>query len=147
MIRELYSYRGDPAVPSFDDSRPLFVFDNVCVLCSGGASLIMRHDREGMIAFTSAQGPIGQALYRHYGLEMDETYLFLARGRASSMSDGYFALVDELGGWWRLLLIFRVVPRFIRDAIYRAVARNRYRWFGRTQACALLTADQRARLL
>lgn len=147
MMREPYSYRGDPAVPPFDDRRPLFVFDNICVLCSGGASFLMRHDREGRIAFTPAQGPIGQALYRHYGLEMDETYLFLASGTARSRSDGYFELAEELGGWWRLMLIFRLVPRFVRDAVYRVVARNRYRWFGRTQACALLTADQRARLL
>lgn len=141
-----YSYRGDPAVPAFDDSRPLFIFDNVCVLCSRGVRFVMRHDRAGQIAFTSAQGPIGQALYRHYGLKMDETYLFLANGRASTMSAGYFALARELGGWWRLATLGRVLPRAVLDALYRVIARNRYRWFGRAEACALLTEEQRARL-
>ena len=147
MNQEPYSYRGDPAVPEFDDSRPLFVFDNVCVLCSGGASFIMRHDTGGRIAFTSAQGALAQALYRHYGLDMDATYLFLAHGRASTMSEGYFRLARELGGWWRLAAIGRIVPRALRDACYRLVARHRYAWFGKTEACALLSADQRARLL
>ena len=49
-----YSYRDNPAVPAFDDSRPVFIFDHVCVLCSGGVSFIMKHDRAGTIAFTPA---------------------------------------------------------------------------------------------
>ncbi|ANY20453.1 hypothetical protein A6F68_01945 [Tsuneonella dongtanensis] len=142
-----YSYRDDPAVPAFDDSCPLFVFDEVCVLCSGGASFIMRHDRAGRIAFTSAQGPIGSALYRHYGLKMDATYLFVANGNASTRSDGYLALARELGGIWRIAGLSRLVPRLLRDRIYDLVARNRYRWFGKTDACALLTPEQHARLL
>ena len=147
MSQRAYSYRDDPQVPAFDDSRPLFVFDNVCVLCSGGASFLMRHDRRKAIAFTSAQGPVGSALYRHYGLELDDSYLFLLDGRAYDMSEGYFRLAHALGGMWRLAALARIVPRPLRDAIYRMVARNRYRWFGKTEACALLTDDQRARLL
>lgn len=147
MTRPAYSYRNDPQVPPFDDSRPIFVFDNICVLCSGGARFLMRHDRNEAIAFTSAQGPIGQALYRHYGLEMDDSYLFLADGRAYDMSEGYFQLARRLGGIWRLAALARIVPRGLRDAIYRMIARNRYRWFGQAEACALLTQDQKARLL
>lgn len=142
-----YSYRADPAVPDFDDSRPLFVFDEVCVLCSGGASWVMRHDRQGRIAFTSAQGPVGAALYRHYAMEMDESYLFLCRGRAYAMSEGYFQLARELSGVWRLVAALRIVPRPLRDWVYARVAKNRYRWFGKTEACALLSEDQRARLI
>ncbi|MFK4002365.1 thiol-disulfide oxidoreductase DCC family protein [Qipengyuania sp. NPDC077563] len=147
MTRRPYSYREDPDVPLFDDSRPLFVFDNICLLCSGGANFLMKQDRKGAIAFTSAQGPIGSALYRHYEMAVDETYLFLADGRAYGMSEGYFQLAKRLGGMWRLTLVARLMPRPLRDAIYRMIARNRYRWFGKTQACALLTPEQRARLL
>lgn len=148
MTREPYSYRDDPAVPAFDDSHPLFVFDNVCVLCSGGVSFLMRRRRADRIRFTSAQGPLGQALYRHYGMAMDDTYLFIVDGRATSMSDGYFAVAREMGGPWQLARIFRIVPRAVRDAVYGLVARNRYRWFGKTaEACALLTEEQRRRLV
>lgn len=103
MTRQPYSYRNDPAVPVFDDSRPLFVFDTVCVLCSGGVSYLMRRDDAGKIAFTSAQGDLGQALYRHYGLDMDETYLFLANGRATTMSAAMslWRVSWAGGGGWR----------------------------------------------
>lgn len=147
MSDQPYSYRANPAVPPFDDRRPLFVFDEVCVLCSGGASFIMRHDPDGKIALTSAQGALGQALYQHYGLQMHATFLFLANGIASTKSEGYFAIARVLGGWWRLGEAARIVPRGLRDWLYDLVARNRYRWFGKTEACALLTDEQRARML
>jgi predicted DCC family thiol-disulfide oxidoreductase YuxK len=142
-----YSYRSDPDVPAFDDSHPLFVFDGTCVLCSTGAAWLMRHDRQGRIAFTSAQGELGTALYRHFGREMDQTYLLVADGVAYGESDGYLRLARALGGAWRAATALRLVPRFLRDAAYRVVARNRYRWFGRAESCALLSPEQRGRLL
>lgn len=146
-MKPAYSYRSDPEVPPFDDSRPLFVFDGVCVLCSGGASWIMRRDRAARMAFTPAQGPIGQALYRHYGLAIDDTYLFLVEGQAHGLSEGYFQVARVLGGRWKLAAALRLIPRPLRDAAYRLIARNRYRWFGKAEACALLTPEQRQRLL
>ncbi len=148
MTLKAYSYRVDPAVPDFDDSRPLFVFDGVCVLCSSGASFLMRHDREAIIAFTSAQAPLGQALYRHYELNMDETYLFVANGHAHAKSAGYLALAMELGGIWRVAELAHIVPEVLRDRFYDIIARNRYDWFGKTgESCRLLTPEQRERLL
>ena len=142
-----YSYRDDPAVPDFDDSRPLFVFDGHCGLCSGGVRWLMRTDRKRAVAFTSAQGELGAALYRHYAMEIDTTYLLIDQGHAFGMSGGYLRLLPRLGWFWRLLSIFALVPEPLRDAAYRLIARNRYRWFGRYEHCALLTKEQRSRLL
>lgn len=148
MSREPYSYRADPDVPDFDDSHPLFVFDNVCVLCSTGVAFLMHRERADHIRFTSAQDALGQALYRHYGMEMDDSYLFIANGTASTMSDGYFDIAREMGGPWHMALVFRLVPRAVREAAYGLIARNRYRWFGKARvACALLTEEQRRRLI
>src|SRR5215831_1532991 len=102
---QAYSYRGDTAVPGFDDSRALFVFDGLCVLCSGGASLIMRSDRRAKVNFTSTQGALGEALYRHYGVDPDETYVLIANGRAFTASRGYLELCAIIGGCWHLLRI------------------------------------------
>lgn len=142
-----YSYRNDPAVPPFDDAGALYVFDGTCVLCSRGASWLMRHDPDGRIRFTSAQGPLGQALYRHYEVAIDESYLLLDRGRLYTRTDGFLHVFALLGGPWRLLRAGALVPRQARDAAYAALARNRLRWFGRAEQCALLTPEQRARLV
>ncbi|MEO0699199.1 MAG: DCC1-like thiol-disulfide oxidoreductase family protein [Pseudomonadota bacterium] len=144
----LYSYRDDPAVPDFDDSRSLFIFDHHCVLCSGGVGFIMKHDKRSRIAFTSAQKELGEALCAHYGIDWDESFLFLHKGRASIKFDGYFAVARALGGLWPVLTVFKIIPRLILDRVYDFVARNRYKWFGQTpEACAVLTEDQRARLI
>lgn len=142
-----HSYRSDPAVPQFDDFRPIFVFDGTCPLCSGGVRLLMLCDRKRKVAFTSAQGELGVALYRHYDLPVDETYLLLDHGQAFGVSEGYFRLFEILGGAWPLLKFFAVLPERWLDAAYRAVARNRYRLGGKTEQCALLTPEQRSRLI
>lgn len=144
--RPAYSYKDDSAVPDFPDA-PLFVFDGVCVLCSGGAAFIMRRDRERRVNMASAQSPLGRALYAHYGLALDDTYLFVRDGRAFVKSAGYLELFAVLGGRWRLLRAARILPERFRDWLYDILARNRYRWFGKADYCALLTPEQRERLI
>lgn len=147
LARGHYSYREDPGVPAFDDSKALFVFDGMCVLCSGGAAFAMRHDRRARVNFTPVRSNLGQALYRHYAVEWNETYLLVAGGRAYTASAGYLRLCAVLGGAWQLLRAGAIVPERWRDAAYGLVARNRYRWFGKVEHCTLLTPEQRARLL
>jgi predicted DCC family thiol-disulfide oxidoreductase YuxK len=142
-----YSYRDNPDVPAFDDSKALFVFDGMCVLCSGGAAFAMRHDRHTRVNFTPAHSTLGQALYRHYGVACSETYLLVAGGRAFTASAGYLQLYAVIGGAWHLLRAGAIVPERWRDAAYALVARNRYHCFGKVEHWALLTPEQRARLL
>ena len=147
FMKSAYSYREDSNVPVFDDSKALFVFDSVCVLCSGGASWIMKLDRGANVNFTSAQGELGRGLYQHYGRVIDDSYLLLVDGRAYEASSGYFALCDVLGWPWKILHIFELVPEQWRDWAYGQIATHRYRWFGKVGYCELLTLEQKARLL
>jgi predicted DCC family thiol-disulfide oxidoreductase YuxK len=127
--------------------RPLFVFDGVCVLCSTGASFLMRHDRKGLVQFASAQSVLGSEVYRSLGKPIDESYVLIDADGCHTKSDGYFRLAKILGGWWRLALLFRLVPRPVRDWLYDWVAANRYRLFGKAEYCELLTEQQRNRLV
>ena len=127
--------------------RPLFLFDGVCVLCSTGASFMMRQDPEGRVQFASAQSALGSAVFARLGKPIDESYLLIDSEGWHAKSDGWFQLARIMGGWWRLALIFRVVPRSLRDWVYDRVAANRYRWFGKAEFCALLTEEQRGRLV
>lgn len=142
-----FSYRDDPAVTQFDDSKALFVFDGVCVLCSGGASWLMRLDYKRKVNLTSAQGTLGQSLYAHFGLALDESYLLIDGGKAYTASAGYLQLCKILGGPWQLLRVGWLVPRPMRDWLYAQIAKNRYRWFGKTEFCVLLSDEQRRRLI
>lgn len=147
VSKQPFSYRNDPTVPDFDDGRALFVFDGICVMCSGGASWIMQNDSRSLVNFTPAQEALGRALYAHYDIEMDESYLLIAKGRAYTASRGYLELCRILGSWWHVLRISAAIPERLRDWLYALIARNRYRWFGKADYCALLTKEQRERLL
>lgn len=135
------------SLPPITRDRPLFIFDGHCVLCSRGASFIMAHDRNRVVQFASAQSELGRAVYEALRMPVDDSYLLIDELGVHSKSDGYIRLADILGGCWRIAAVVRVVPRQLRDWIYDAVARNRYRWFGRTEQCRLLTHEQRSELV
>lgn len=137
MSPEPFSWRDDPKVPAFPDGHPLIVFDGACVMCSANARFVLRHDRRRQFRLTTAQGPLGEALYRHFGLRADEegTILVVQGGRVLTDSDAVLAIPAGLGWPWRIAAALRIVPRPLRDRIYRWVARNRLRWFGRLETC------------
>lgn len=144
-----HAYRDDPHVPPFDDRFGVVVFDGECVLCSRSMRLLVRLDRNRRFRLATAQGPIGQGLYRHCGLSADgfETYLVVIDGRVLTRSDAVIALVRALPWPWRALAASRVVPRPFRDAAYDLLARHRYRLFGRADYCALVGPEMRERLI
>src|SRR5688572_4468471 len=129
--------------------RPLIVFDGLCVLCSGNARFVLRHDRRRHFNLTTAQGPLGEALYRHFGLSTDdyETMLVIDGGRLFTQSDGAIAIARGLGWPWRAAAAARIVPRPIRNAVYRLIARNRYRLFGRRDVCWTPSPGEADRIL
>lgn len=144
-----HSYRADPAVPGFDDSQPLIVFDGVCVLCSGFARFVIARDREGAFRFATAQSPLGQALYRHFGLDPTEyeTNIVLADGIAYGELGSAAQVLARLPRPWRWLRVIGRIPEPLSGWLYRRIARNRYRLFGKRETCMVPPPDWRGRFL
>jgi predicted DCC family thiol-disulfide oxidoreductase YuxK len=147
-----YSYRSDPNVPAFPDERPVIVYDGVCVLCSRSMRIIARGDRDGRFRFMSAQSLTGQALFRHYRLDVHdfETVLLIDNGRAYGKIDMISRVATRLGGIYRplsVLAVMRLLPGRVQDWCYDLIARNRYAWFGRTDVCMLPDEGWRARVI
>lgn len=144
--RAPYSYRTDPAVPRFPDDRPTIVFDGHCVLCSSGARFVLRSDRRKIYRLMAAQSELGRALYAHYRLSFDDSFILIAEGRAWFKSEGAIRVAQRLGWPWALAGVLRLLPLQIRDALYDLVARNRL-WLGRRQVCFAPAAADRERFL
>lgn len=145
-----YSYRNDSSVPDFPDDKPLIIFDGECGFCSRDVDFVLRHDKQGLFRFTPAQSPLGTALMRHYGFRTDdyETSLLIESGVAHIYSDSVLRVVELLGGVMGMTATaMRLVPRFIRDGVYRVVARNRMKIAGRRQTCRAPTPEERERFL
>jgi len=141
--------RLSAAAPALPGAAPLIVFDDVCVLCSRFVQWVIRHDPHGRFRFTSAQGPLGQALYRD--LDLDplklETILLVVDGMAYGKSAGLIQIATRLGGAWRAAAIFKLLPASLGDWVYDRIARNRYALFGRRDTCWVPSPDVSARFL
>lgn len=122
---------GAPAEPA------IILFDAECVLCSGNAQFVLKHDHKRRFKLASMQGETGASLFRKFGLDpADPTSIIVVTGETAKVdSDAVLAIYAGLGWPWKALAAFRIVPRFLRDPAYRWVARNRYRIFGKRETC------------
>ncbi|WP_395397781.1 thiol-disulfide oxidoreductase DCC family protein [Novosphingobium sp. BL-8A] len=136
------------AIASSSDC-PIIVFDAMCVLCSANAAFVMGHDRAGRFRLASMQGDVGAALYRRFGIDPanPETLIVVEGDRALRNSDAVLAIWAGLDRPWNAMALLRFIPRWVRDPVYRWVARHRYRLFGRRSACWIPTPEQARRIL
>ena len=130
-------------------ARPVIVFDAECILCVANAQFVLNHDRRGRFRLASVQNEAGLEIYRRFGIDPKnpDTMLVVEEGRVRRDSDAVLAICWGLGWPWRAMTVFRVVPRPMRDAVYRLVARNRHRLFGRRETCWVPRPDQAERFL
>jgi predicted DCC family thiol-disulfide oxidoreductase YuxK len=127
----------------------LLLFDGVCHLCDASVRFIVRHDPAGRIKFAPIQSPLGSRLYTQNGLNpaAPNAMLFLTPRGAFQASDAALEVARTLGGVWQIALLFKPLPRALRDAAYYFIARNRYRWFGKDESCMMPSPELQARML
>ncbi len=150
MRGEPYAYRNDSSVPSFNDSKPLVIFDGECVLCSAGVQWMIERDPDGETMMAAIQGPVPCALYVHYGLDPDafDSFMVLRDGVPYLRWRGVCAAARLLPAPWKWFgFAGRVVPDFIGDALYDFVQRNRIGWFGKRDSCLIPDGAVRSRFL
>lgn len=119
-------------------ARGLILYDGDCVLCSRWFRFVAQRDIERKFLFTAIQSPHGHALALKHGIDPDDphTNAVLLDGVVHLRSDSAIAAVSALPGW-RWVRAFRLIPKSLRDRIYATIVRNRYRWFGKNNACDL----------
>lgn len=128
----------------------IVLFDGVCNMCSGIARFLIARDRTGRkFKFSALQSEAGQRLLREHGLSADdlETFVLIEGGSAHVRSAAALRVMRRLGFPWSLACALSIVPRPLRDWVYRLVARHRYRWFGKRASCMAPTPEMRARFL
>ena len=127
----------------------IVVFDAQCLLCSRWVQFLLKHDRRAQLQFASIQGTEGQALLARAGLKVDglQTLLLVDGPRVWQHTDAILRVLHALGWPWRAAWLAWPIPAPVRDALYRLMARNRYRLFGRSDTCLMPPADYAARFL
>jgi predicted DCC family thiol-disulfide oxidoreductase YuxK len=136
-------------------THPILLYDGVCGLCNRMNQFVLRHDRAGVFRFASLQSVLaGRILARHGAdaTDLDTVYVVVNPDQPDehllARSDAVIFVLKQLGGFWGLTgFVLRFKPRFLRDLGYRVVARNRYRFFGRSETCFLPSSENRGRFL
>lgn len=131
------------------DRQNLLIFDGACALCSRAVRFILAHERDHLTRFASAQSSVGRAILQQNGLDPEKlaSLVLVREGAIFVRSNAVLEVARHLRLPWRMVRVFRFVPRSLRDPLYDVVARNRHRWFGRQESCAMADPETRSRFL
>jgi predicted DCC family thiol-disulfide oxidoreductase YuxK len=129
--------------------QPIVLFDGVCNLCNGAVQFIIRHDKKNIFMFASLQSEVGRKILEQYNFPLDElnSFILIENNKAYTRSTGALRVAKKLNGLWPLLYGFIIIPKLLRDGIYNWVGRNRYKWFGKKDACMIPTPELKTKFL
>lgn len=130
-------------------THAILLFDGVCNLCNGFVQFVIKRDSKGYFRFAPLQSEIGQELIKQHQLPYEKlsTVVLIENEKAYTHSDVGLRVARNLGGIWPVFYGLTIFPRFIRNAVYNWIARNRYRWFGKKEACMIPTPELKERFL
>ena len=131
------------------EDKPIILFDGVCNFCNAGVNFIIRQDKKNIFRFAALQSKAGQELADKYQLPKENfnSFILIDKGEIYNRSTAGFKVYGKLPWYWKWTQIFWIVPRFITDAVYDLIARNRYKWFGKKEECMIPTPEIRSRFL
>lgn len=127
----------------------IVLFDGVCNFCNGSVNFIIERDRANYFKFAPLQSEIGERLLHEYKIDKAQTdsVILIEDEKAYTHSTAALRIARKLDGFWKYFYIFRFVPRAVRDFAYKLFAKNRYKMFGKQDACMMPTPEIRARFL
>jgi predicted DCC family thiol-disulfide oxidoreductase YuxK len=128
-------------------SESIVFFDGVCNFCNSTVNWLMARNRRGNLKFSSLQGSTASRLLPQPMVKDLSSIVYYRKGNCYTKSTAVLFIVRDMAWYGLIAMPFLLLPRFVRDNIYNWIARNRYRWFGRREACRLPTPEERSRFL
>ncbi|MGJ8666031.1 MAG: thiol-disulfide oxidoreductase DCC family protein [Patiriisocius sp.] len=127
----------------------IILFDGVCNLCNSSINFVIKRDKNDVFRFGALQEEPGKSILEKYSIDTKETdsIVLIKNGKAFTKSSAALYAARHLSGGWPLLYAFIIVPKFIRNAVYDYIAKNRYKWYGKKDSCMIPTPDLRAKFL
>ena len=138
-------------IVSIPKSKQLILFDGVCNLCNSSVLYVINNDSKNQFLFAPLQSEIGQEIINAFNIDVlqtDSILLFDPKAhRIYSKSTAALRIAKQLKFPNMLMSIFFIIPTGIRNWVYDYIARNRYKWFGKKEACMIPTPELKARFM
>ncbi|WP_344788497.1 thiol-disulfide oxidoreductase DCC family protein [Postechiella marina] len=131
-------------------NKQLILFDGVCNLCNTSVQYVIKHDKKDCFMFAPLQSNIGKQLIKTYNIDpkkTDSILLFIPEKGIVSKSTAALKIASKLGFPTNILSVFFIVPPFIRNWVYSYIAKNRYKWYGKKEACMIPTPKLKSKFL
>lgn len=126
----------------------IVLFDGECNFCDASVQFIIKRDPKGYFQFAAQQSDIGLTLKRQYAVhDTLDSILVIDQHKVYNSSDAALHISKHLNGLWSFLYMLRVIPKSIRDVVYKFIAKNRYAWFGKKDSCMIPSPEIRNRFL
>lgn len=126
----------------------VILFDGVCKFCNASVNMLINLDKRKVFRFVALQSKVGVQYKSRYCIpDSVDSLVLVENGRAHTKSTAALHICRLLGGGWRLLYPLIYLPLCLRDPLYDLLARNRYRWFGKLDACMVPDEDLRSRFI
>lgn len=127
----------------------IILFDGVCNLCNGAVTYIIRRDKKNLFKFAALQSEIGQQLISKFNIDTSkvDSIILIDGEKHYEKSSAALRIAKYLSGAYPLLFGFMILPKFIRNAVYDYIAKNRYKWFGKKESCMIPTAELKSKFL
>ncbi len=132
-----------------ENENGIVLFDGVCNFCHSSVNTIIRFDKKKYFRFAPIQSEVGQYLMAKHGLDPInfDSVILIDDNRAYTYSSAILNIARKMKGIYQLAYVCILVPPFIRNGLYKWIARNRYKWFGKKDACMVPTPDIRSRFV
>jgi predicted DCC family thiol-disulfide oxidoreductase YuxK len=132
------------------ENKKIILFDGVCNLCDNAVQYVLKHDKKDVFRFVALQSDLGAEILNYLKVDtakMDSIILYEPGIAYYYKSDAALEVVKDLNSFLKWSIIFKIIPSSLRNPIYDYVARNRYKWFGKKEACMIPTEETKAKFL
>lgn len=130
--------------------KKIILFDGVCNLCDASVQFIIKNDKDDVFRFVAIQSELGQKIIKYLGIDTSKTdsIILYEPGIAYYFkAEAALRIAKELRSWHSILYIFIHIPNFIKNGVYDFIAKNRYKWYGKKEACLIPTPELKAKFL
>jgi predicted DCC family thiol-disulfide oxidoreductase YuxK len=134
----------------FPKEKKIILFDGVCNLCESSVLFVIKHDTKDVFRFVALQSDLGKEIIEHIGLSkknIDSVILYEPGISYNYKSAAALEIAKNLGGFFHLGTIFKIIPSGLRNVLYDYIAKNRYLWYGKKDNCLLPTEEIKSKFL